>query len=709
MLPSALTVWPFVFLCLLFTVVAEVGAKSVPEKGGPPILAPVDLRVEGRKPVRFFLKAHGLQRSPVKFVIRREPAFGRLRLVKEISGDSVEVEYVPPGDSTIKEDSFWFAGSNAQGFSSDVRARIQISDLGPQLKVAALLDFETVRVGQSKQLTLELSNVGDQLFEGPLTVSAPWEIEGAVTSLALAPGENRFLRVVFKPLKVGTARGIVQLGGGNQVTVQLRGEASEWVVLDRDPVSLLWDDSKRQAISLTLSNPGEEALEVQVEASPALEHESRITLVAGAECSLPLRWSGNSVPGGWGTLLLLSQTGMRRVVVWTLDAVLSGLGPSLVLKGEGGFQSVRRTFTNTGGRAGTWRFRCTEPFFLGNAAVLSREIQPPPEDLSPRIAAREKKVEGHSDITGFVWDQNQSRYVPSRGSAKPPDSARSMARPSAVAGGPKIRASELVCTLQPDESFELLIAVEGRSADSAGSFFVDGPGQRHEEPIQVEKGDARVPSKGVGAAQVPLAELKPAALPAVAPQRMPALPPPVGAVLPPASAPPGYTPLPRLIPQMAGAPVGASDPTSDILTNALLPGLFLDGFRISDITSDSAIIRFPVPPGVKPEHIVVRYGELVDGAVGGAMDWVPFPDSQRRGRLADGQVEIRLRGLRAGMNNFIDLLGPPSGNGWRDRLLVTQIDTAPTPSLLSPRRPFSWLVLSTAVAGGYFLRRRSFR
>jgi hypothetical protein len=709
MVPPALTVWPFVFLCVLFTVVAEVGARSVPEKGGPPILDPVDVRVEGRKPVRIFLKAHGLQRSPVKFVIRRQPAFGRLRLVKEISGDSVEVEYVPPGDFMIKEDSFLFAGSNAQGFSSDVRARIQISDLGPRLKVVALLDFEAVRAGQSKKLPLEVSNVGDQSFEGALTVSAPWEIEGDVTSIALAPEEKKILRVVFKPLKVGTARGTVQIAGGDQATVQLRGEASEWVVLDRDPVSLVWDDNKQQVVTLTLSNPGEEALEMQVEASPALEHEGWITLAAGAERSLPFRWQGHSVPGGWGTLLLLSKTGMRRAVVWNLDAVLSGLGPALVLKGEGGFQSVRRIFTNTGGRTGTWRFRCTEPFFLGNAAVLTRETQPPPEDRPPRVAAHDKKVEERSDLPGFVWDKNQNRYVPSRGSAKPSVGARSSARPSAAAEPVKIRASELVCTLQPGESFDLLIAIDGRSTDSAGSFFVDGPGQRHHEPIQFEKGDARERSKGVGGKDLPLASLKLSALPALAPNRMAALPPPVGAVLPPSAAPSGYTPLPRLIPQMAGAPVGVSGPSNEILADALLPGLFLDGFRISNITSDSAIIRFPVPPGVKPEHIVVRHGELPDGEGSGAMDWVPFPESQRRGKLVGGLVEIRLRGLRAGTNNFIDLLGPASVTGWRDRLLVTQIDTPPTPSLISPSRPFSWLVLSTAAVGGYFLRRRSAR
>jgi hypothetical protein len=742
--PSAVALLLFC-LCGLLGGVPSASAKPVIPKEGPPVLVPLDLKLEGRVPMRITLKAKGVQRFPVKFLLRGEPEFGQVRLLKQLSRDSAEVEYVPPADRSIKADSFRFAGSSEQGFASDCVVRIQIVNEGPRLVVAKSLDFAETRVGKSTRGSLEIRNAGDETGSGQITVPAPWELEQGADRYSLAPGEQKAIGVWFKPTKAGWGLGELRMvREGSQLgeqtvaetverTVELRARALDWVEVAHDPIVFEWSDSHTQQASLVLLNPDKEPLDLTLGAKPALEHEPKVTLESGATLTIPLRWRGDLVPNGWGTLLLTSNSGMQRVVVWHLDAILSGFGADFVLSGDAGSASLSRTFTNTGGRSGSWKFRCTPPFYVGDAAHLpkvapvvvpsqSRSLHPP-EAPATRTA-----------IPGFVWDHNLNRYVPSGGGAKaaaPPKSEQAPGLvwdhnlnrlvPGRIGGSPapvpkseskdtpppvpqSSGPTELTRRLQPGESFVLFVGLSGIQPTAPGTLSVSGSGENRQVPLFLKGGrgakpgptglSPEVPSVATpsGVTAAPAATEAPSSKTSPSPQSVETR---------------GTEALPNILPSEKSAPKSLERVPPLELQNLIFPGLALKGFRVKEVTSDSATISFPAGPGVTPEHLVVRYRELrpVEGGDLKA-EWLPFEGANRRGKRVGSNIEIRLRGLVPGWVNHIDLIGPLLANGKRMKLHEEPIYTLPAPSVFSPKRPWLWTALVPTLGAAYFLRRR---
>lgn len=710
---------PLACICAFLHGGALAHAKPADSKEGPPVLLPVDLKVEGRLPVRIVLKASGIRLSPVKFMIRKEPEFGSVRLLKQTAGDSVEVEYMPPADLAIREDFFWFACSNAKGFSSDTRAHIQIKDIGPRLKVTLALDFPATRVGQTAVLPLELSNSGDQPAAGKLSVAPPWEVEQGGESYALAPGDRKAVGVVFKPSKAGWSQTEIQITGDAPTTVQLRGEALDWVEVAKDPVVLVWSGEREQRAELILSHSGGKPLELKLQSSPPLEHEAKIRIEAGTVRAVPMRWAGSLVPGGWGTLLLSSEGGMRRVVVWSLDAVLSGLGPSFLFEGEGTASHARRTFTNLGGRSGTWTFRCSPPFHLSDTEAPAKgapapllEPVPPP---APATVVPRKRSEERAAIPGFVWDSELNRYVPSRGAPKPtteqpvqpnkttPVSTRPLQ--SEQASQPPY-AVELTRSLQPGESFVLQVGVSGRPPALGGTLFVNGPGLVHNETLHARDVAPRDRGRLTNVPNLSVTEKKPAAMTSGLHVGESALPPPS---LPPATSSGGQgvsAALPGPTSPNRTTPKQAAFPPLENLVNAFFPVIVFQGFRLKNVSSNAATIVLPAPPEVTPEHLVVRYGNLVFGAgADPVVEWTPFEAANRRGKRVGKDIEIRLLGLAAGCENHIDLLSPPGADGRRNKFCAIPIITPQASSLFSSLRISVWVAAATALGVVYILQR----
>jgi hypothetical protein len=260
---------------------------------------------------------------------------------------------------------------------------------------------------------------------------------------------------------------------------------------------------------------------------------------------------------------------MRRVVVWSLDAILSGFGPSFVFEGEGAALHARRTFTNTGGRSGTWTFRCTEPFYLSDSDRLAKseparslELSPPPAS-APASANLPKKTEEHASIPGFVWDHNQNRYIPVRNAQKPalqPQAEPKMTQPVApqpTQAPPTYEtqhARELIRTLQPGESFVLHVGLSGKPPVSGGTLFGNGPGLRHEEALFAKDAAVRQRGRLTGAPNMLLAEKKPVASPSGLNVEGAALPPPAQAATIQQFEIKGAAALPSIAPPKKGSP-----------------------------------------------------------------------------------------------------------------------------------------------------------
>lgn len=701
-------VLPFVCLGTLFIGASFALAKPVLPKDGPPVLMPVDIRVEGRTPALIVLRARGFQRESVRFVLRGQPEHGRARLVRQLSADAVEVEYIPPADLRIVADTFLFAGSNAQGFSGDSRVRIQIVDKGVVLSVPQTVDFTAVTVGHSSRMPLEVLNSGDQSGRLKVQVSPPWELEEGELILSLTPGERRTIGVLYKPSKVGWSLGELRFSGAASAVVQLRAEANDWVEVAQDPVILRWGDSLEQSAELVLSNRGSDALELNLQTTPGLQHEPQVRIEAGASLGVPLRWRGNAVSEGKGTLTLLSKGGMRRVVFWSLDSILSGLGSPFVLTGEPVPFEAQRTLTNVGGQTGVWTFRCTPPFYLedGEKGRKATSIPAPQVGGLPASPAPSKSPEPQPKITGFVRDEASGEFVLARGEPKRP------AKEAGAAGKPKdspaaapkpAHATEVVRRLSPGESFVLRVGLEGRTPVGGGTLFVSGPGKNHSEPLLL-KGEPVVLTKTATPRKDPVT--KP-------PER---LPPPAlagGAALPPPDTErrTGAGVLPRLLSEDSKKPKPPPPPPPpppQEIYDAFV-GVKLKGFYTKDVTSNAATIGFVAAPDVSPGQLVVRYGTCVGMDETGrlAFDWKPFAPSDRKGKRVGNRIEIRLRGLKPGSPNSVDLLGTPFSDGRRERLQQIDINTPPAPGGLSPTSPWSWGGLLTLFLGAYYLWRRS--
>jgi hypothetical protein len=401
---------------------------------------------------------------------------------------------------------------------------------------------------------------------------------------------------------------------------------------------------------------------------------------------------------------------MRRVVVWSLDAILSGLGPAFLLAGDEGSDGARRTFTNTGGRSGSWTFRCTSPFYLSDAEHVPKAVAAPVPAVGAASSALApvKTVEPATTIPGFTWDHNQKRYVPSGSVAKAVPAALVEPKEVSPVVQKAAKATELTRTLQPGESFVLFVGLSGKPLGLGGTLFVNGPGQVHEEPLFLQGEDLSARAKKNGVTSVPPLAKAQQARPLGMALTGAALPPPSVVAIPESAASGGSGVLPSLFSKKA-VPSKVQMPDSALLLqDAFLPGLFLRGFRVKDVTSDSATIVFPVGLGVTPEHLVVRYREMhpVEGA-DPIVKWVPFSDANRKGKRVGENLEIRLRGLPPGWSNFIDLVGPPSSDGTRMRLFQTEIITLPAAGVLSPQSPWVWSVLLAVLGGAYVVWRRS--
>jgi hypothetical protein len=200
------------------------------------------------------------------------------------------------------------------------------------------------------------------------------------------------------------------------------------------------------------------------------------------------------------------------------------------------------------------------------------------------------------------------------------------------------------------------------------------------------------------------------------------------APLPPASpvptqqpATPGAAALPGISSGKAAAANAPAPHNIAVAEGAIVPGVFLAGFRVKDVTSNSATISFPVGQGVAPQHLVVRYRKIHPAEKGAdpekapREEWIPFKgwkgklirSTDSSGERIDSTIEIRLSGLLPGASNDIDLIGPPESDGVRPILHQAEIFTPPAEVTLLPRKPWFWGGVAAVLGVACFLQRRA--
>jgi hypothetical protein len=108
------------------------------------------------------------------------------------------------------------------GASSDIGA-YEAGGVSPSLMVTPIsLDFGSVNVGSSKDLTVTVKNTGGGPLTGTVSTSAPFSVVGA-SSGSLPAGRSAVLTVRFSPTAAGTISKTLSLTGGGGGSVYLSG------------------------------------------------------------------------------------------------------------------------------------------------------------------------------------------------------------------------------------------------------------------------------------------------------------------------------------------------------------------------------------------------------------------------------------------------------------------------------------------------------
>ena len=143
--------WTLALLALAGGVLAaerdDRGKPALPKP--PPQPVEYSLKVKRGEKLAVPLKIYGSQRETLRFLIRKQPAKGRLSKVQTIDKESARVIYEPPKDLEVVADRFTYAVQSSSGVSAAVDVAIEIVDDPPLLGIPDTVEFQSVLAGQT--------------------------------------------------------------------------------------------------------------------------------------------------------------------------------------------------------------------------------------------------------------------------------------------------------------------------------------------------------------------------------------------------------------------------------------------------------------------------------------------------------------------------------------------------------------------------------
>jgi hypothetical protein len=608
----------------------------------PPIPAPVRMVLTSRSPVRIILRVQGYQTEPVTFLLREVPKHGSIWMAPQVSGEWAEVTYTPPQDRSILRDSFKFAVSNSRSTSSESIALIQFQDIGPRLEFPPSVEFGQLRVGQRFQRSIEIKNTGDLAASGSLSLVGPWHLNPAVNEYNIEPGKSMTLQLVFQPQTAGSCEGSLQMGSNLSQSVYLTGKAEDWIEAWPDPLILRLDADQIRRAGLNLVNPTDKQTTLRLQSFPEIEHERSLVLKPGEQISVPVAFRGQSPVENSGKLVLVSETGRERVLLWRTQALAPSLGgldklDALVVPRAGKTLRV----WNEGGRPGRWALQTSAPF---------------------KLELPEKQPNNEAEITLAPGEAVEIKLL---ADPKP-------ASPKGTFTVASVRHQLFPATVLKTVN---LSTVPTRIPQQI----------KLSRPLSIQPSGPKTFLEAVRSAQARME------LPAPSP----------GGITPPTAILP---PQLRKSPPSEEAENSNAE-TLRLLNVAFLPAVFLNGLVVSDVTHHSVKLSFEPPKWLADQPVTVQKQTLEldqNGQI--RARWVDLKNVVQRKDPA-GKTMILVDGLSPGSATQLRLLGPPQENGGRPAMHESTIYTLPAPGIFSPSRPWIWLG-AVPLAALVFLRNR---
>lgn len=282
-------------------------------------------------------------------------------------GSSVTLLAIPPEGYTFDA---WagdlIGGENPFTFTLTKNTRIEaLFSQSPRLVVTPeSRDFGSVRVGETRELSFVVANLGGGALAGTATSTGPFELVSGSAYL-LASGESQSVRVAFAPTTVGVAAGTISFSGPSNVTTQVTGTG----VPANTP---LW------ALSVLLEGPA------TVTSAPAgidcpgacdavFPEGTQVTLTPAMAEGAEAIWSGCDAPAGDGVAaqvctLTLGSDRSVSLVIEEEDPAPSTATLTVAVTGQGSVVSAPAGINCPGS--------CSTQFPLGTNVTLTPNVNP---------------------------------------------------------------------------------------------------------------------------------------------------------------------------------------------------------------------------------------------------------------------------------------------------------------------------------------------
>ncbi len=401
--------------------------------GGPPISAapstarpvPVEVEVVRGESVRIPLKAEGLGRGSVGFVLRSRPRHGILGQVSRVNEHAATIQYTASAGGVATQDRFRYALQFLTGSpAGDAEVQIRIVEPLPALIFPDELDFGMVFAGDLVGLPVRITNTGKQRISGSLEVPQGWIWEGN-KQFDLGPGQSLEATVGAPTVQDGRQEGMVRIMGDHPGGILLKAIVAPTWVVDRREIVLSAD--KARTGTFQVANVTDEPREIDFKSTMQLGLSGPVNVGIDDPESFTINAPDFSINGGETQLTLVSGGWSQtlRVVAPPLPAsieVLDSSGPWVAER------SRQRWFLelgvqNSGGIAVTLRAEsmtegvsvATPSFMLesGKSSTLRFETQmeatrAAPEAVKVRLVDSNGKVHLEETIAINVVDQEPS-------------------------------------------------------------------------------------------------------------------------------------------------------------------------------------------------------------------------------------------------------------------------------------------------------------
>ena len=580
----------------------------------------------------------------VEFEVDTSRLVGSLKSLNHISG---YFRYLPPTDRTVLADSFRFRAKRSGTYSPWEVFNITVSDLGPRVEAPAHLDFGSVRVGETRELPLELANTGDTPTEIMIESNRSW-FTPTPSQFSLEANGKKSPLIRFTPSISGrlladltvTSSGSVQL-------VRLSGDIPQWLEVSPQTVQITPDKNQLREASLLIKNPNSEEETITIDTKNALIHPPSVRLPAGEAVYVKFSVSPVQKEALKGVISISNSKNFELNVPWHAKPIPAFLKFATRISPDLKIAPSLVRMANAGGVGGTWSFSIPPPFLINNLAELSaplaqsgtfeiriteaparRTLQP----ASKSLTAGSLKVSGPDGAQEIrIENLPAQKSAPAKGPAAKP-------APKPLPLPPPISDSESF-TLGPPPA--PLVSTVVNSPPAQDSFDKAPPITAAKRPFEDET-DKRFES--------------------------------------------------------------TVDPaiSSEIMQQSSLS--MISGLQIDNLKPTSATLVIPYPPTNPQNHPLILHGKInltADSKLG--FDW-SIMDIAPPKRVTPKALSYEIKGLYPGESNAIRIISQRLSDGTRAVLNQFNIETPPAKPWLS--WPKAILILSACVALGLHIRNR---